>query len=83
MDIVVQQSSRLWNDATDWPLYNKAKEEYYVTQQKYQHDKRALWSYLLTHIDSDVDHLIKLHQVMQKRQQIGIQINYGLSYVIV
>ncbi len=28
MDIVVQQSSRLWNDATDWPLYNKAKEEY-------------------------------------------------------
>ena len=33
MDIVVQQSSRLWNDATDWPLYNKAKEEYYVTQQ--------------------------------------------------
>jgi hypothetical protein len=61
MDIVVQQSSRLWNDATDWPLYNKAKEEYYVTQQKYQHDKQALWSYLLTHIDSDVDHLIKLH----------------------
>ena len=61
MDIIVQQSSRLWNDATDWPLYNKTKEEYYVSQQRYQHDKQALWSYLLTHIDSDVDHLIKLH----------------------
>ena len=31
MDIVVQQSSRLWNDNTDWPIYNKAKEEYYVS----------------------------------------------------
>ena len=55
------KSSRLWNDATDWPLYNKAKEEFYASQQRYQHDKQALRSYLLTHIDSDVDHLIKLH----------------------
>jgi hypothetical protein len=62
MDIVIQQSSRLWNDATDWPLYNEAKEDlYYVSQQRYQHDKKALWSYLLTHIDSDFYHLIKLH----------------------
>ena len=60
MEIVVQQSSRLYG-ATDWPLYNNAKEEYYVSQQCYQHDKQALWSYLLTHIDSDVDYLIKLH----------------------
>jgi len=57
----IQQSSRLWHDDTDWPLYNKATKEYYVSQQHYQHDKQALWSYLLTHIDSDVDHLIKLH----------------------
>ena len=54
MDIVVQQSSRLWNDNTDWTLYNKAEKEYYVTQQRYQHDKQAFWSYLLTHIGSDV-----------------------------
>ena len=46
LEIVVGQSSRLWNDSTDWPLYNKAKEEYYVSQQRYQHDKQALWSYL-------------------------------------
>ena len=79
MDIIVQQSSRLWNDATDWPLYNKAKEEYYVSQQRYQHDKQALWSYLLTQIDSDVDHLIKLHPDYAEAK-IGIQINYGLYY---
>jgi len=41
MEIVVQQSSRLWNEATDWPLDNKAKEEYYVSQQRYQHDKQV------------------------------------------
>jgi hypothetical protein len=40
-EITVQQS-RPWNNATDWPLYNKAKEEYYVSQQRYQHDKQAL-----------------------------------------
>ena len=51
MEIVVQQCSRLLNDTTDWPLYNITKEEYYVSQQRYQHDKQALWSYLLTHID--------------------------------
>ena len=45
MDILVQQSSRLWNGNTDWTLYNKAEEEYYVTQQRYQHGKQALWSY--------------------------------------
>ena len=61
LSIEIQQSSRLWNDATDWPVYNKAKEEFYVSQQRNQHDKLALWSYLLTHIDSDVDHLIELH----------------------
>ena len=60
-EISVQQSSRPWNDASDWPLYNKAKEEFYVAQQRYQYDRQSLWSYLLTHIDSDVDHLIKLH----------------------
>ena len=27
-EVVIQQSSRSWNDATDWPLYNKAKEDY-------------------------------------------------------
>ncbi len=27
--VVVQQSSRPWNDVTDWPLYNKAKEDYH------------------------------------------------------
>ena len=61
LEIIVQQSSRLWNNATDWPLYNKAKEEYYVSQQRYQHDQQAFWSNLLTHINSDIDHLIKLH----------------------
>ena len=29
LKIIIQESSRLWNDATDQPLYNKAKEEYY------------------------------------------------------
>ena len=24
--VTEQESSRLWNDATDWPLYNKATE---------------------------------------------------------
>ena len=46
LKIIVQQPSRLWNDAAVWPLYNKAKKEYYVSQQRYQHDKQALWSYL-------------------------------------
>ena len=40
LEIVVQQSSRLWNNATDWLIYNKAKEEYYVSQQRYEHDKQ-------------------------------------------
>ena len=61
LEISVQQFSRPWSDGTDWPLYNKEKENFYVAQQRYQHDRQSLWSYLLTHIDSDVDHLIKLH----------------------
>ena len=27
--VVIQQCSRPWNDATDSPLYNKAKEDYH------------------------------------------------------
>ena len=60
-EVVVQQSSRPWNDATDWPLYNKAKEDYHTSILQYRQHRQALWSFLLTHIDSDVDHLIKLH----------------------
>jgi len=59
--VVVQQSSRPWNDATDWPLYNKAKEDYHSALLQYQKHRQSLWSFLLTHIDADVDHLIKLH----------------------
>ena len=59
--VTEQESSRPWNDATDWPLYNKATEAYMFLQERYLRDKQALWSYLMTHIDSDVDHLIKLH----------------------
>ena len=60
--VVVQQSSRHWNDATDWPLYNKvAKEDYHSALLQYQQHRQSLWSFLLTHIDADVDHLIKLH----------------------
>ena len=50
-----------WNDATDWPLNNKAKEDYHSSILQYRQHRQALWSFLLTHIDSDVDHLIKLH----------------------
>ena len=58
---VVQQSSRPWNDATDWPLYNKAKEDYYSSLLQCRQHRQALWSFLLTHIDADINHLIKLH----------------------
>ena len=51
---VIQQSSRPWNDATDWPMYHSSL-------QQYQRHRQALQSFLLTHIDVDVDHLIKLH----------------------
>ena len=59
--VVIQQSSRPSNDATDWPLYNKAKEDYNSSLQQCQQHRQALWSFLLTHVDADVDHLIKLH----------------------
>ena len=55
LEIIVQQSSRLWNDATDQPLYNKAKEEYYVSQQHYQ---QACQARFLVHIDSDVSSIL-------------------------
>ena len=42
LEFLVQQSSRHWIDASDWPLYNKAKEEFYMAQQLYQHDKQAV-----------------------------------------
>ena len=54
-DVVIQQSSQPWNDATDRPLCNE--EDYHSSLLEYQ---QALWSFLLTHIDADVDHLIKL-----------------------
>ena len=59
--MVIQQSSRAWNDATDWPLYNKAKEDHHSAFLQYQQHRQSLSSFLLTHIDADVDHLIKLH----------------------
>ena len=34
--VVVQQSLRPWNDATDWPLHNKAKEDYYYSLEQFQ-----------------------------------------------
>ena len=34
LEIEIQQSSRLWNDATVWSLYKNAKEEFYVSQQR-------------------------------------------------
>ena len=47
--VVIQQSSRLWNDATDWPLYNKAKEEYHSSLEQYQkHRQHCGRSYLPT-----------------------------------
>ena len=58
---VVQQTSRPWNDATDWLLYNKDKEDYYYSILQYRQHRQLLWSFLLTYIDSDVDHFIKLH----------------------
>ena len=59
--ITEKETSRPWNDATNWPLYIKANEAYMFLQERYLRDKQSLWSYLITHIDSDVDHLIKLH----------------------
>ena len=32
-----------------------------ILQERYLRDKQSLWSCLMIHIDSDVDHLIKLH----------------------
>jgi hypothetical protein len=58
---VIRQSSRPWNDATDWPLYNKDKEDYHTSLQQYRQYRQALWSFLLTYIDVDIDHLIKFH----------------------
>jgi len=58
-NIIIQQSLRPWNDATDWPLYNKAKEDDHSSLQQYQQHRQALWSFLLTHIDAD--HMIKRH----------------------
>ena len=43
-------------------LCNKAKEDYHSPHLQYQQHRQAMWSFLLTtHIDVDVDHLIKLH----------------------
>ena len=59
--VVVQQSSRPWNDVKNWPLYNKAKEDYHSALLQYQQHRQSLWSFLLTHIDANVDHLIQLY----------------------
>jgi len=59
--VVFQQSSHPWNDATDFPLSNKAREDYHSALKQYQQHRQSLWSFLLTHIDADVYHLIKLH----------------------
>ena len=34
--VVIQQSFRPWNDATDWPLYNKAKQDNHSALLQYQ-----------------------------------------------
>jgi hypothetical protein len=60
-DIEIVESTRHWDDNYDWSIYNKAMEEYRTNQAKFANDKATLWSHLLTHIDMDVDHLIKLH----------------------
>ena len=59
--VVMQQSSRPCNDSTDWPLYNKAKEYYDYSLQQYQQHRQARWSFQLTHVDANVNHLFKLH----------------------
>ena len=42
-------------------LYDKAKEDYYYLFQQYQQHWQKFRSFLLTHIDSDINHLIKFH----------------------
>ena len=59
-EIVSHQSSRPCN-ATDCPLYYKAKEDYHSSFLQYQQHRQAFWSFLLTHIDAHVDHFIKLY----------------------
>ena len=56
-NVVILQSSRLWNDATGWPLYHEAKEDYHSSLWQYQQHRQAFRSFLLTHIDADADHL--------------------------
>ena len=46
--VTEQEASRPWNDATDWPLYNKADEAYIFLQERYLGDKQSLWAYLIT-----------------------------------
>ena len=58
--VVIQHSSRPRNDATDWPLY-KAREDNHSALLQYQQHRQSLWSVLFTHIDADVDYLIKIH----------------------
>ena len=41
--VVIQQSSRPWNDATDWPTYNKAKEDNHFSRQQYQQHRHKLF----------------------------------------
>ena len=43
------------------PLYNKENEVYHSALPQYQQHRQSLWSFLLIHIDADVDHLINLH----------------------
>ena len=59
-------------------LSNEAKEDFNYENQQYLHHKQALWTFLLTHIDSDVDYLIKLLSIIPN-PWISTQISCGLS----
>ena len=72
--VVIQQSSRPLKD-TDWPLYNKAKEDYHSSLQQYQQHRQAL-SYLPTLMTTWII-LSNFMLVIPKPLWILILTNYG------
>ena len=57
----IRIAERPWSDAMDWSTLAHQVGEFNALKSKYQAQRQSLWSFLTTHLDDDVDNLVKVH----------------------
>ena len=62
----IRVAERPWSDAMDWSTLAHQVAEYNTLKAKHQSQRQSLWSFLTTHLDDEVDNLVKVHALYEQ-----------------